>query len=82
MTQMILRGDRNQCQGCKEYFNSGYAFENHRRGEFGKDRRCLTPQELITKGWSKNQAGFWITSVKDRGHLQTSTQQQDASQEA
>lgn len=61
---MKLGGSRNQCQGCKEYFNSNSAFDGHRTGKFGKDRRCRTPEELIAKGWLKNEAGFWITGLK------------------
>lgn len=56
-----LKGDRNQCQGCKEYFNSTGAFEGHRTGKFGVDRRCRTPDEMIARGYSKNKDGFWIT---------------------
>ena len=56
-----LKGDRNQCQGCKEYFNSTGAFEGHRHGKFGVDRRCRTPEEMIERGYSKNKDGFWIT---------------------
>lgn len=60
---MNLRGDRNQCQGCKEYFNSSFAFDKHRTGEHGKDRRCLTTDEMEAKGMAKNAAGFWISSA-------------------
>ena len=59
---ILLTGDRNQCQGCKEYFNSIKAFERHRIGEFGVDRRCRTPEEMIERGYSKNKLGFWIAS--------------------
>ena len=31
---MKLTGDRNQCQACKEYFNSTHAFDKHRTGDF------------------------------------------------
>ena len=57
-----LRGDRNQCQGCKEYFNSTGAFEKHRTGQYGVDRRCRTPEEMIAKGFSLNATGYWIAS--------------------
>jgi len=57
-----LKGDRNQCQGCKEYFNSTGAFSGHRVGKYGVDRRCRTPEEMIERGYSKNQLGFWIAS--------------------
>lgn len=60
----ILKGDRNQCQGCKEYFNSNGAFEKHRTGQYGVDRRCRTPEELLALGCSVNAKGFWITSKR------------------
>lgn len=58
----LLKGDRNQCSGCKEYFNSNGAFEKHRTGKFGVDRRCRTPDEMLAMGFSLNAKGFWITS--------------------
>jgi hypothetical protein len=58
-----LTGDRNQCGSCAEHFNSTFAFEKHRTGDFGKDRRCLSPEEMLAKGMSKNAAGFWISSA-------------------
>jgi hypothetical protein len=60
---MRLTGDRNQCQGCKEFFNSTFAFDKHRAGDFGKDRRCLTTEEMDAKGMCKNAAGFWVSSA-------------------
>jgi len=60
----MLTNDRNQCQGCKTYFNSTYAFDKHRRGEHGHNRRCLTEAEMLAKGMSVNKDGFWITKVK------------------
>jgi hypothetical protein len=55
-----LRGDRCQCPTCREYFNSTYAFDRHRVGQFGLDRRCLTSAEMLSKGMAKNAAGFWV----------------------
>lgn len=57
---MKLRGDRNQCQGCGEYFNSTSAFDKHRVGDFGVDRRCITNAEMQAKGMVKTDSGFWI----------------------
>ena len=54
-----LRGDRNQCQGCGQLFNSGHAFEKHRTGEHGKDRRCMTDAEMLAKGMHKGADSFW-----------------------
>lgn len=60
---MKLRGDRNQCTGCSAYFNSSRAFEKHRVGEFGKDRRCLTSDEMQAKGMVLGTDGFWRGSA-------------------
>jgi len=56
----LLSGRRNQCQGCKEYFNSDRPFDKHRIGEHGVNRRCRTPEEMIALGMSLNKDGFWI----------------------
>jgi hypothetical protein len=55
----ILRGDRNQCQGCKEYFNSTGAFDKHRTGKHVIDRRCMTKDEMLAKGMVLRDDGFW-----------------------
>jgi hypothetical protein len=56
----ILKGRRNQCQGCKEYFNSVGAFDKHRTGEYGKSRRCKTKEEMEASGMVLREDGFWI----------------------
>jgi hypothetical protein len=63
MSDLHLSGDRNQCRGCGEYFNSSFAFDKHRTGQLGKDRRCLAADEMIVKGMSKNASGFWISAA-------------------
>lgn len=68
---MKLTGSRNQCGGCRQYFNSNTAFERHRVGKHGEDRRCLTPEEILEKGWIKNPAGFWITEARPADSLNT-----------
>ena len=60
---MKLTGDRNQCQGCKTYFNSTFAFDKHRTGEHGNGRRCLTVEQMEAKGMCRNAAGFWVSSA-------------------
>lgn len=61
---MRLTGDRNQCQGCKEFFNSTFAFDKHRSGDHaGGQRYCLAPEAMLAKGMDKNAAGFWISSA-------------------
>lgn len=56
-----LTGDRNQCPSCSLHFRSSKAFDKHRTGQFGIDRRCLTVPEMEVKGMSTNSQGFWIT---------------------
>lgn len=57
----LLSGNRNQCQSCKEYFNSNTPFDKHRTGEYGVNRRCRTPEEMLALGMSLNADGFWVT---------------------
>ncbi|MFZ9960516.1 MAG: hypothetical protein ACO3GP_08995 [Candidatus Limnocylindrus sp.] len=57
---MKLTGDRNQCRGCSVAFNSTRSFDRHRVGQFGVDRRCLTPTEMLQRGMSRNSRGFWV----------------------
>jgi len=61
---IVLRGDRNQCQACKQYFNSSKAFDMHRRGDFQVNRRCLTPEEMLEKNMCLNTKGFWISEKR------------------
>jgi len=63
---MKLVGSRNQCRGCDEYFNSNTAFDAHRFGVHGVDRRCLTPEEMQNKGMFRNAQGFWVTEANIR----------------
>jgi len=61
-----LRGRRNWCSTCGEYFNSDAAFDKHRIGDFGSEinpRRCMTVEEMIMAGMELNQDDFWIGSV-------------------
>ena len=76
---MKLTGNRNQCQSCKEYFNSNTAFDKHRTGDHGHSRRCRTPEEMIALGMSKNNAGFWITEKYD-GPIRQGTDDDESEQ--
>ena len=66
---MKLTGDRNQCPTCGQLFKSTHAFEKHRTGEFGKDRRCRTEEEMSAKGMFKGDDGFWRGSIDTRSHV-------------
>jgi hypothetical protein len=62
-----VSGDRCRCNpttgGCGEYFNSTYAFDQHRTGEHGVTRRCLTVPEMEARGFVRNATGYWITKA-------------------
>lgn len=66
---MKLGHSRNQCAACSEYFNSTAAFDKHRTGKFGLNRRCMTQQEMEAKKMLKNADGFWITGTFNKDVL-------------
>lgn len=61
-----LTGDRNQCAGCGELFRSTAAFEKHRIGDFGVNRKCRTVDEMANAGMAKNKLGFWVTALNPK----------------
>ena len=63
-SKLTLRGDRNQCPTCGLLFNSSNAFDKHRTGSHGVDRRCLTVPEMEDKGMVLNKDGFWVGSQR------------------
>ena len=55
-----LSGQRNQCPGCGEYFNSNHAFDKHRTGEYSPNtRKCLSKDEMADIGMHFGKDGFW-----------------------
>lgn len=68
--RLSLAGQRNQCCACLEYFASSSAFDRHRvgryakRGEWRGTRRCLTVEEMQSKGFELRAPGVWVTSAK------------------
>jgi hypothetical protein len=65
---MKVGSSRNQCRGCGQYFNSNSAFEAHRTGKYGEDRRCKTPDEITASGYRVNKDGYW-SSADERPNL-------------
>lgn len=74
-----LKGDRNQCPSCSEFFNSVVAFEKHRKPSkwftgikptlartLGYPHRCLTPTEMKSGGMEKNNFDYWVSSSYDK----------------
>jgi uncharacterized C2H2 Zn-finger protein len=66
---MKLTGDRNQCPGCGLYFRSTHAFEKHRTGEHGVNRRCRSVEEMLQRGMALKNDGFWVGSERDEQSL-------------
>lgn len=59
-----LTGNRCQCTACGAYFNGERAFDEHRLGEHGVNRHCMTVAQMIAEGFEKNTAGFWMTQSR------------------
>ena len=60
---MKLSGDRNQCPSCARHFNSSRAFEKHRAGDHGVNRRCLDEAEMLARDMVLGGDGFWRGSA-------------------
>lgn len=58
----------NWCNSCGKDFNSMSAFDLHRVGQHGINRRCLTTEEMQAIGMVKNKYGRWCIKAmsKDR----------------
>lgn len=63
MTELKVTHSRCKCTGCYEYFNSTAAFDKHRTGTHGLDRRCMSSEEMREKGMDINADGYWITAL-------------------
>lgn len=61
-----LRGDRNQCPLCHAYFKSSTAFDQHKTGTIGVNRRCLAIAEMRFQNFGKTVDGFWCSPVAPR----------------
>jgi hypothetical protein len=60
----------NQCPSCGEVFSSLAAFDLHRTGEHGVNRRCMTPKEIMALGQTKGAKGQWII-VQNNSRLES-----------
>ena len=76
-----LTGQRNQCPGCGLYFNSNLAFDKHRTGKHGVNRRCRSKQEMLDKGMDLNAYGFWVSRRNEEffknGYIRPKTKDSD-----
>ncbi len=60
-----LTGQRCQCSACGGYFRAVSTFDKHRVGPY-LDRKCLTSDEMKSRGWELDESGFWITGRNPR----------------
>jgi hypothetical protein len=65
--KLPLGSDKCRCMACGLYFNSTFAFDGHRIGRIGLDRRCRTGDQLKALGWCLSSTGHWITEARDLG---------------
>lgn len=71
---------REHCPACHETFNSGYAGDMHRTGDWteASPRRCLTPDEMRGRGMGQTAEGYWISSADSREDHSPQTAEQDS----
>jgi len=77
-----LTGVRCCCSICGKRFNSVSAFDRHRYGDygdFGRNRRCRTWQELRARGFAVNRDGFWIERPRRDGAAKSDDQVKEVS---
>jgi hypothetical protein len=48
----------HQCRECGKFFTSVHPFDLHRIGKHGKDRRCMTTDEMLQAGMAQTN-GIW-----------------------
>lgn len=53
-----------RCTVCGDYFNSAAAFDKHRDGPMGPERRCLSHEERRAKKMDVNNNGYWVTALR------------------
>lgn len=61
-----MHGDRPDTQDRNargKYFNSTGAFDKHRTGAYGIDRRCMATEEMTAAGMATNAGGYWIATA-------------------
>lgn len=60
-----LRGDHCRCSVCGLEFNSTYAFDKHRTGDYST-RRCRSVDEMSAAGMVVSNSGWWLSSAFTR----------------
>ncbi len=52
-------GTKSECSVCGELFCGVRPLDDHRVGEHGVNRHCLTAAEMLARGFSKCPLGRW-----------------------
>jgi hypothetical protein len=73
-----LTGNRCECGGCHQRFNSVSAFDLHRTGIHGVDRHCREPSEMLAIGMRLNEQGFWIERRRQERYQKRRPRAQEA----
>lgn len=58
-----MKHTRSQCACCKQVFAGTRAFDAHRVGPYTRKqqkRRCLTRREMLLRGMTQNERGWWM----------------------
>lgn len=53
-----------RCPTCGKNFRSVAAFDRHRTGQHGINRRCRTSDEMLAIGMVCNARGTWVTAAR------------------
>lgn len=71
-----------RCGGCGLSFAQLSAFDKHRTGAFGPDRRCLTRTAMLEQGFSQDPHGRWHSPPRrdKAGNLKKSPWAQERAQ--
>ena len=65
VTQLADLGRRGtECIGCGALLLGVPAFDAHRTGRHGIDRRCATPAEMVKAGLAQDGRGVWIWAAE------------------
>jgi hypothetical protein len=75
---LSARADRCACAACGEHFNSTFAFDFHRTGDWTR-RRCRDRKEMGQLGMRLNEDRFWVSAANRNPTLWCSTSSRNVS---